>query len=175
MRLAVPPLENYTLPERAPHRWSAVSRVNAREIRREKSENQGLPFSAQCGKITFAWGCSTVGQSASFTSKRSGVRAPPSPPKREPPFRRFFFWSVVLRCSRLRMKNAAAQRSRQSSSAAGGLRRANVRYAQTISAAFIRPLSFYSLSSTKRSTPAGTSARPPAHRTTKRRLRQIHD
>ena len=52
----------------------------------EDAENRekDLPFSARYGKISFARGCSPVGQSASFTSKRSWVRAPPSPPKKEP-------------------------------------------------------------------------------------------
>ena len=42
-----------------------------------------LPSRILCGKIIALRGCSTVGQSASFTSKRSGVRAPPSPPKQK--------------------------------------------------------------------------------------------
>ena len=41
-----------------------------------------MPIPPRYGKISFARGCSPVGQSASFTSKRSWVRAPPSPPNK---------------------------------------------------------------------------------------------
>lgn len=50
-----------------------------------------LPFLARYGKISFARGCSPVGQSASFTSKRSWVRAPPSPPNKNHPMGGFLF------------------------------------------------------------------------------------